>query len=136
MRRKRGELEALFLIGRGFLLGLEREGRGDGGRLGCLEFESGASCCIFHSTIITADGFHIHIDPFHGYAVVAQWDEIACVLHGHDSSYASDGKDVSLFEGMCANEREWGGVGEDYLADCEGGPVGAGFAGYGDDVNG
>lgn len=67
---------------------------------------------------------------------MAQRNEIARVLYSHNGSYTSDGKNVSFFEGVCANEWEWGVIGEDDVADCEGGPVSAGFAGYGDDVNG
>lgn len=58
------------------------------------------------------------------------------MLYSHNGGNTSDGEDVPLFEGVGLNEREWVGVGEDDVADCEGGPVGTGFAAYGDNVNG
>lgn len=131
MRRERGEL-GLLVVGRLRL----RPGE-DSGRLGCLGFGGWACFSIFRSTaILTADDFHAHIDPLHRYAAVAQRDEIARVLHGHNGSDASDSEDVSLFDGVRANEREWGRIGKDDVTDRESRPVGAGFAAYGDNVNG
>lgn len=122
----------MLVVGWGFSLELGPGGE-DGGGLG---FGVWWACFGIVRSAATAHDFHAHIDPLHRYTAVAQRDEIARVLHGHDGSYTSDSEDVPLFDGVCANEREWGRIGKNNVTDRESRPVGAGFAAYRDNVNG
>lgn len=81
------------------------------------------------------NGLDGHADTFDWYAAVAERDEVAGALDGHDGGDAGDGEDVPFLEGVRADEGERGGVREGDVADCEGGAGGAGFAGDGDDVD-
>lgn len=52
---------------------------------------------------------------------MTEGNEVASLLHGHDSSHASDGKDIPLSESMGSDKRKWVRIGEDDVTDGEGG---------------
>lgn len=66
---------------------------------------------------------------------MTEGNEVASPLHGHDSSHASDGKNIPFSESMGSDKRKRIRIGEDDVTDGEGGAWSNFFVAYGDDMD-